>query len=94
MQMASVYACNKNYPNKDEMVQTRMRSNHLTQQQAIPLVERGTFVKDDGYYWRYDLKVTQPAKIPFIETDIYKIFSQVTCPVLIIMGTKGLFKTT
>jgi pimeloyl-ACP methyl ester carboxylesterase len=92
MQQAAIYASSKTYPSLESMVAIRMKANHLTKEQATELTQRGVEKKEEGFKWRYHPRVAEASAFYYTEDDVLNLLAKITCPVLIIAGTEGIFQ--
>lgn len=79
------------YKNLDEAV-TRMRdaNPHLTPEQAQHLTVHGSYRDEDGtYLWKFDNYVRAASPYLFNMPEAREIWSQITCPVLLVRGTES-----
>ncbi|MGR5208155.1 alpha/beta fold hydrolase [Vibrio alfacsensis] len=73
----------------DLALKLRMQTNHLTADQLMPIVERGTECREDKWFWRHDAKLKCASLYRMAQEHANAITSQIRCPHLIILGDKG-----
>ncbi|NOH48697.1 alpha/beta fold hydrolase [Vibrio rotiferianus] len=73
----------------DLALKLRMQANHLTAEQLMPIVERGTECRDNQWFWRHDAKLKCESLYRMAQDHANAITSQICCPHLIILGDKG-----
>ena len=81
----------RRYESLDEAV-ARMRdaNPHLTPEQARHLTVHGSYRDEDGtYLWKFDNYVRAASPYLFNMTEARHIWSQITCPVLLVRGTES-----
>ena len=67
MRAAARYASTKLYDSFDSLVKVRMKANHLSAEQAQPLVKRGSKQTQDGWQWSFDPRITQSSSFYYAE---------------------------
>ena len=81
----------RRYESLEDAFQRMQAENpHLSEERARHLTIHGVNQNEDGTYsWKFDnyIRAFPPVGIPFDE--IYKIYSQITCPTLLIRGTES-----
>jgi pimeloyl-ACP methyl ester carboxylesterase len=81
----------RRYKSLDEAV-ARMRdaNPHLTPEQARHLTVHGSYRDEDGtYLWKFDNYVRAASPYLFNMQEAREIWSQITCPVLLVRGTES-----
>jgi pimeloyl-ACP methyl ester carboxylesterase len=79
------------YPSLDDAV-ARMRDANprLTAEQASHLTVHGSYRDEDGtYLWKFDNYVRATSPYLFNMKDAREIWTQITCPVLLLRGTES-----
>jgi pimeloyl-ACP methyl ester carboxylesterase len=79
------------YASLDEAVQRMQEANpRLTPAQARHLTIHGSYRDEDGtYLWKFDNYVRASSPYLFNMVDAFDIWTQVTCPVLLLRGTES-----
>jgi len=81
----------RRYASLEEAFQRMQTENpHLSEARARHLTIHGVNQNEDGTYsWKFDnyIRAFPPVGIPFDE--MYKIYSQITCPTLLVRGTES-----
>ncbi|WP_098416433.1 alpha/beta fold hydrolase [Vibrio sp. ES.051] len=73
----------------DLALKLRIQANQLTAEQLLPIVERGTELRGDKWYWRHDTKLKCASLYRMAQTHANSITSQIRCPHLIVLGDQG-----
>jgi pimeloyl-ACP methyl ester carboxylesterase len=79
------------YASLDEAVQRMQEANpRLTPAQARHLTIHGSYRDEDGtYLWKFDNYVRASSPYLFNMVDAFDIWTQITCPVLLLRGTES-----
>jgi pimeloyl-ACP methyl ester carboxylesterase len=81
----------RRYPNLDTAVERMRDANpHLSPEQARHLTIHGSYRDEDGtYLWKFDNYVRAASPYLFNMREAREIWSQITCPVLLVRGTES-----
>ncbi|HVN85994.1 MAG TPA: alpha/beta hydrolase [Candidatus Binatia bacterium] len=81
----------RRYKNLDEAIERMRDANpHLSPAQARHLTIHGCYRDEDGtYLWKFDNYVRAASPYLFNMTDARALWSQITCPVLLVRGTES-----
>ena len=81
----------RRYKNLDEAVERMREANpHLSPEQARHLTIHGCYRDEDGtYLWKFDNYVRAASPYLFNMKDARALWSQITCPVLLVRGTES-----
>jgi pimeloyl-ACP methyl ester carboxylesterase len=81
----------RHYPTLEEAIARMREANpRLTPDQAHHLTAHGSRRNDDGTYsWKYDNHVRTMAPYRFDASDHERLWTHVTCPVLLVSGSEG-----
>ncbi len=81
----------RRYKNLDEAVERMRDANpHLSPAQARHLTIHGCYRDEDGtYLWKFDNYVRAASPYLFNMKDARALWSQITCPVLLVRGTES-----
>lgn len=79
------------YASLDEAVERMQEANpRLTPEQARHLTVYGSYRDEDGtYLWKFDNYVRATSPYLFNMQDAFDIWTQITCPVLLLRGTES-----
>lgn len=80
------------YSDLDAAVAARSRAGGLSYGAARMLVERGTYTRDDGVYWRSDSRLRWPSAYRMTEEQVLAFLRAVTAPTQLIVADDGLLK--
>lgn len=72
-----------------EMLKVRMSVNRLTQEELMPIVQRGARETSNGWQWRHDPKLQTDSLVRMTEENAQSIRQSVACPQLVILGDSG-----
>ncbi|GEM74766.1 hydrolase [Vibrio sagamiensis NBRC 104589] len=73
----------------DVALSMRMQVNQLTEEQLMPIVERGTEFRNQQWYWRYDRKLKCSSLYRMAQHNALAFIQEIRCPHLLILGDKG-----
>ena len=81
----------RRYKSLDEAVERMREANpHLSPEQARHLTIHGCYRDEDGtYLWKFDNYVRAASPYLFNMKDARALWSQITCPVLLVRGTES-----
>lgn len=82
----------KAYKSLDAMIKVRMRANGLTQDAALPLVERAAYEKDGKYYWRFDTRLLLPSFYRLSHEQVLSYLSAIQSPFCLIRAKDSFLK--
>ncbi|WP_417879201.1 alpha/beta fold hydrolase [Vibrio sp.] len=79
----------RRYKSQHDACLHRMHANQLTDKQLKPLIERGTYLDDGHWYWRYDAKLKCQSIYRMTEAQSLVYLQAIECPNLLIFGDNG-----
>ncbi len=82
----------KTYSSLERAIRTRTAAGDVTEKIAAILASRGVQQGEKGWYWGHDRALLQPSKRYLPEEEILELFSQITCPVLLIEASEGILE--
>lgn len=77
------------YADKDEAINTRLRSAKMNTNSARLIVDRQLTEFDDGWRWRFDPKLRVSTAHRLTEEHVRAVNSSIQCPVLTIIAKDG-----
>lgn len=77
------------YADKDEAINTRLRSAKMNTNSARLIVDRQLTEFDDGWRWRFDPKLRVSTAHRLTEAHVRAVNSSIQCPVLTIIAKDG-----
>lgn len=79
----------RRYVSQHDACLHRMQANQLSAKQLRPLIERGTYLEDGHWYWRYDPKLKCESIYRMTEEQGLTYLQAIECPSLLILGQTG-----
>ena len=58
----------------------------------LPLIERGVTLCEEGYQWSSDARLKHLSWLRMTEPQMEAVMREITCPVLVVMASDGLYK--
>ncbi len=83
------------YPTQEEGILARQKGNvtgAICEQAVRILCERGLVQTEKGWMWRTDPRLLLPSVLRFQEVQVIELFTEICCPVLLILAKEGSLK--
>jgi pimeloyl-ACP methyl ester carboxylesterase len=78
------------YKTQAAMIETRMAANGLSEAAAKALVLRGSQETEQGWEWLFDPRLLLPSLLYLTEEQVLTFLEEITIPVLLLVGEKGI----